>query len=340
MQYTYYLTLSILFIFSIESLAQPFDDYLPGYIITKEGKTHTGFIKNEPDKIIIDRVMFKASEGDEYTAYTPGQLKEFGLEENVRFISYLFHDEIVFFKCHVEGCVSLYSYWPEKKEVYYVTKEDVLIPIQKDTIFQQDPRTGEQKPFLYNKYNGGLNSFFRDCPELQQKQYKTDLKRLRSYVSKYHECTTSQMETYKTKRNKLRYWGLSAGFVISDYFPKYLMAHYETRSPHLSNKISMGPSIGFISSGKNGWGIPVSYDFRMRLGEKKLQPYFSFGLGMLIIGGYSDYYEKTVISPLPTLNAGVGLEYNISATGAIRLDINSRDILIGFVSLGYNYRFR
>ncbi len=174
--------------------------WLPGYVVTIQGDTFSGFIK-KGNNILSDAkydashgIRFKNSRGIKIY-FTPPFVRSY-VRANERFITYkskLGKDVwAVFIKQLVVGPMSLYIYYGDKKSYMYFLKK----PGSNFVFVESD---NAELTFNRIRIKTMLLEYFRDCPAVVKKIedgtyriYNLRLKDIPLMVEEYNKCMSSQ----------------------------------------------------------------------------------------------------------------------------------------------------
>jgi len=231
-------------------------NYLPGYLISSNGDTMTGYIDYRNWERNPGIVFFKKSLNEDKQGYSPVDIKEFGVLDEM-YISAVVETELSsdktndlnydaelnivketgFLQALVKGDKSLYLLRSQLgKEQYYIGQDssyDLLV--YKKYLKDQD----EKSVIVENKkYIGQLTLYLKDCPTIRQKLTNTKYQQnsLESIFLFYYECTKRGFDFHKKTEKVILEFGVLAGasystlkfrsadfdyLVNADYQPSY-----------------------------------------------------------------------------------------------------------------------
>ncbi|MBN2774057.1 MAG: hypothetical protein JXR31_07390 [Prolixibacteraceae bacterium] len=207
-EYTKHLFIISFFFLFININVYPQTDFRPGYIITNQHDTITGFIDYRGDIRNCRICAFKSNESSDPVEYLPGEIFSYRFTKSKYYISKEFEIDSVktngFVEYIIDGIVDLYYYATNNASYYLIEQEDHTI-IQLDKV-NKNVRFGETSKnyvFEYKKYIGKLKYIFSQYPELFPEIDKTSLnhRSLASITKKYHEyvCDDDQCIDYTKK---------------------------------------------------------------------------------------------------------------------------------------------
>lgn len=210
-------------------------NYLPGYIIPLKGDTIHGFVDYRNWEKNPDKIAFKEKSGDQPSAYTPLDIKEFGVldeiykgavveTENSPFeIKDLRYDreldiktDTIFLQTLVKGEKSLYYYRNKAgKDQFYIKQDSSFnLLVYKKYLKDQDGRTTvlENKRFI-----GQLTIYFKDCSTIQSKLNDAEYQRnsLENLFLSYYKCTSSAIDFQKKTEKTKTEFGVLAGMSLT-----------------------------------------------------------------------------------------------------------------------------
>jgi hypothetical protein len=151
--------------------------FKPGYIVTNKNDTIRGLVSLQTKSDYSKMCSYMDSEKKEKKIYTPEEISSYRIENKMLFQS----KEIeinkvktrVFLEYLVNGIADLYYLYQPDGDVYFITKDTVLIPltnrpksvtVNEDVIgMRPDIKTYEGES---NQYKGVLRYLFQDSPEV------------------------------------------------------------------------------------------------------------------------------------------------------------------------------
>lgn len=221
-----------IFIFQI-SICQ--ENYIPGYIVPLKGDTLHGFIDYRNWERNPDKIFFKEKLSDEKTNYTPIEIIEFGVLDEI-YESAIIETEIspdntntlesnkelkfsidtAYLQTMIKGSKCLY-YYKNKigKSQFYIKNDSTFeLLIYKKYLKEQEGMTviAENR-----KYLGQLSVYLQDCPTIQSKleDTKYSQKSMENLFYNYYNCTHSEI-VFQRKTPKISIeLGVLAGLSIT-----------------------------------------------------------------------------------------------------------------------------
>ncbi len=229
------------------------ENYLLGYIITLKGDTLHGYIDYRNWERNPDKIFFKEKLSDEKTNYTPIEIKEFGVLDEI-YESAIIETEIspdntkdletskelkvtidtTFLQSIIRGSKCLYFYINKLgKPQFYIKKDSSYeLLVYKKYLKDQDGKTGiaENRKFL-----GQLAIYFQDCPDVQSKlkDTKYSQKSIENLFYYYYNCTHSEVAFQKKTPKTSIEVGILAGLSITsldfggEAFPYIVNSDYQ-----------------------------------------------------------------------------------------------------------------
>lgn len=225
----------LLFVQVTNVIAQKFR---PGYIITKDGRKASGFIKISTLTESALGCSFATNDtGEPGKMYDPKDLKGYGYDEGSMYESKMvkFYDiteakeveQTLFLEVLAKGKVNLYYFKDDKPlsrrdfwhpaHHYYIQKDGGEIPELK--IRGRVKYQGGKKFVSTTKlYIGTLNYTLTECPDVKKKFNSTKLSRksLKKLINAYNTCVDPTSQTIvKDKRQTFNLAGLSVNYFSS-----------------------------------------------------------------------------------------------------------------------------
>lgn len=214
----------------IHQVARSQHRYIPGEIVSNEGDTLKGYIKDQGHQSNIQFCAFKANPKAATEVYYPNQIRSFTLYDHSHYevISGEEHGEKAtmkpgegFWEILVAGKMSLFQYG----ELFFVQKEDgpvVALTVVQKEVLGKDIKTGTiasgMAMHTQNRYKGVLASLASDYPQMAEAHLKVRLKPkdLSEFVVRYNQYAETGYRYYMEQRSLLDYtFGLAAGFSAS-----------------------------------------------------------------------------------------------------------------------------
>lgn len=167
-------------------------DFRPGYIITNELDTLTGYIDYRGDLRSSRICMFKDDRKSDPTEYDPTEIYGYHFDQGKFIISkeVLTNEgkDVRFLEFLVNGEASLYYFRDEEGDHYLIEKEIGTLEELADEKVEVSRDEGDFS-FHYKKYIGQLKATFSDCEEIQPEVEKSTLSHssLIRLTSQYHD---------------------------------------------------------------------------------------------------------------------------------------------------------
>lgn len=201
---------SIIFSFlflSITILAQ--HDFKKGYIILpKSTDTIHGWVDDGASMHNASACNFKKDSASAVTDYQATQLKAYGFDHNIHFVSKIITAESVasfyFLEYLVTGStLNLYYMNYKGFHRYYIEKENAISELTNDDVSYIENGISYTKKS--EKYKGVLRFLMQDAPSLVSEIQQTQLNRksLIAIVKKYHETTQKSYTLYPIKKEQV-----------------------------------------------------------------------------------------------------------------------------------------
>ncbi len=263
----------LIFLFPLFLSAQ--DNFLPGYIVSREGDTVSGLVEYLDWKINPDNIYFKENKEKVARLLTPQDITSFGfsgfiyrsktvkvseLPRSNSNASYLTVPEskisAKFLTLVVESRVSLFQYIDELDIDHY------YIEITGDTLDElihykyRAVENGKDVVKTNNRYTGQLTYYLRSCEEVRKsiQEVRYDIEDLSDLFIRFNHCNgdsityqldlNDQMPSQR-RRSRLKI-GVSAGMTFSR-----LNFHGHSGLPYLDNTSfpgSLNPAFGLLLS--------------------------------------------------------------------------------------------
>lgn len=190
------------------------ENYLPGYIVKKDGKTIDGLIDYRNWKRNPGNITFKDNSTSALKILTPNDIKSFGVSDKI-YESAVIEIEVspnkdaaldfdpklnievdtAFLQTMIKGPKSLYYYNDKnRKEHFYIKIDDkyeLLIYKRHLTMYEGSSHILENKKFI-----GQLNVYLKDCPSIISKTSKTKYTKtsLEDIFIDYYSCINTKIE--------------------------------------------------------------------------------------------------------------------------------------------------
>lgn len=211
------------------------ENYIPGYVINKNGDTLQGTIDYRNWKYPPEKISFKNQINSTQIIFTPTDIMEFGVQDD-KFISGIVETEIssskinklkaesllniktdtTFLQVLFEGNKSLYFYKNDyNQDNFYIKRNTIFeLLIHKEYLKEEKGKT----VIAQNKrYLGQLNNYLEDCKNV--KSILTNLSynqnSLVKLFKRYYNCSISEPSFKATEANVLAEVGALAGISVS-----------------------------------------------------------------------------------------------------------------------------
>jgi hypothetical protein len=173
--------------------------FKPGYVVTNNSDTIRGLVSLLPKSDYSTMCSYMDSEKKNKKIYTPDEISGYRIEKEKLFQSKVVEinnvKKRVFLQYLVDGIADLYYLYQPDGDIYYITKDTVLIPltnrsksvtVSEDVIgMRPDIKTYEGES---NQYKGVLRYLFQDSPEVMKEADGTSFnqKSLIKITKNYH----------------------------------------------------------------------------------------------------------------------------------------------------------
>lgn len=103
-------------------------NFKPGYIITTNNDIIPGYIDLKRKAISSKICLFKKTKKDSIIYYIPNQLKAYGIENSNLFVTKTIQTDSInnsniFLEVLIKGKITLYSYYSDGKNYYFLERE-------------------------------------------------------------------------------------------------------------------------------------------------------------------------------------------------------------------------
>jgi hypothetical protein len=301
----YYLKTILLFSFLFNSqFVSSQVNYIPGYIVSSEGDTISGYINYQDWGITPKGISFKKEMDEKKVTYTSKEIKAFGVAEDIyrsASVETAWHSDrernlenhsilnlrldTIFLQALILGEKSLFQITNNLgiKNFYLLDDHEFSLLKYKKYIDKIDriKKTSEIRTYLTQ-----LRAYFQDCPSIQSKitntQYtKGSLNKL--FSSYYKDCTSQPIEFEKHIENIEFKFGLIGGGSFSSLkfkrFPSRTNTDKFLTDTDFSNSIDI--SVGFFM------------ELRMPLNRKKWSLYNELLFSKFTVNAqYSNFYHE------------------------------------------------
>lgn len=281
---------------------------IPGYIITNEGDTLNGFIKNMAKRRMSNTIIFKKKLAEDEESYSPNDIQAFFHEPNLHYkaleIRLGENKKNKFLRKLVEGYASLYKYDGNTNPIFVLQQPNYdLVQLEKVTNLDQNNLKEDRK------YIGQVKYFIKSCPEaLNYLDYFTfNSNNLGKIITKYNKCVSPELQTQtykntaikisvgpaidflpitmsgefaeafgnknKTTNTTMRY-GIIGDFQITDWLDIQLGAQYVRYTPSFELEFSLGQIL--YDYDLSNIDLPIVAKYKLSNGE--LVPYLMTGL--------------------------------------------------------------
>lgn len=211
-------------------------NYLPGYIISPERDTISGFIDYKNWNINPNKIKFKIKKDSAPIFYNPNSIIEFGVKDEI-YVSAIVNTETspiqtnrlqeysklnlkldtIFIQTLFKGSKSLYFYKSNKgKDNFYLKRgpDFELLIYKKYTLTFKD-KLGFKASILKEnkKFKGQLAHYFDDCSTIQSKLKTTEYTQnsLEKLFKYYYNCSQKNIQFQKNKEKTVFEIGILAG---------------------------------------------------------------------------------------------------------------------------------
>jgi len=226
------------------------NNYSPGYIITNDQDTITGFIDYRTDKMNALTCHFKKDLTSPEQTYLPGQIFGYRYTDVGKFyvsktIKIKGEERKIYLEYLLQGIMNLYYYCDESdtdylKYYFFENKNGEMVSITKrpDKIITE--RNGDLKKMKDIKYKGVISYIFKDCDPVKQKATQTQFrhKDMIRLTKDYHKlvCTAGEecieFETTPDKHNVKTKISVYGGFENVIDAPSFtLKGNYDISCP-------------------------------------------------------------------------------------------------------------
>ncbi|MBN2349147.1 MAG: hypothetical protein JXJ22_09935 [Bacteroidales bacterium] len=307
-----------LIIFSIQfSFGQK--EYKPGYIISNNNDTISGFINLKSNYSNSLECDFKKTKEEKPLIYSPDEISGYRIENSKFYVSREVKiDSLktrVFLEYLVDGIVDLYYYRELTREFYFIEKDSVLIQLSNEEVEREI--NGVSMVGNSNQYIRMLNYLFSDSPEITRDLRNAEFgyKPLINLTKNYHNAVCKDYDCIdytKSTRSNIYIEGFLGGGVSWMGF-KYSEDYLQTINPNMGIMFRFMPLrmfhkwnllTGFNYSRNNFEGeildekdyVSRDYDILANYSyisfpfiieycfvSSKIQPIISFGLNNVII---------------------------------------------------------
>ncbi len=340
----------------------------PGFIITHEKDTIKGFLMDEVDSDLSERVKyFKGSTGTEPTIYAPSEILGFGFNSGRIFESITIQNDSteIFAKRIIEGKINMFTrrFVKSNKIGIHLYRSDTNIKIDlKEPVKTTVKKNGKTYTYKDNMYLGQLALLTNDDVEdLKLSKLKYGKKGIQKHIVKCNESFENDYPAkVYTEAQNLTY-DLNVGYFLNSEpyeFVFRLSIYRDKTNPEKSVKTSrrMGFSYvhyrgnerldGSLEEGSTDFSahslsiIPVGFRFQGK--PRKIMPYGYFGIGLFfvlssrkIISNYEITGTKYKFGGLPTVNLGIGIKAKVKSNYILaEITPNIEGI---FINLGYSF---
>jgi hypothetical protein len=321
------------------------NDFRPGYILTNEGDTLSGFIDLQIDVKNCAECIFKKKLDSDIEKFNPFEIRAYRYLDGRYYISHEIKFDSttlnVFLEVLVDGITNLYAYKSLKDEYYFIEKDGNKC----DLLYRKEIQFADENDVTrvryFDQYKGMLAYTFRDDPAIMEDLQKLNFNQssLIKITQEYHNhvCPDQECFVYAKETRSSIYLGIDLGY-------RYLNMGLETSPDHAVNyKTLIGFHLRFIPSllyhrlnliaGITFSKIDFSNTFRNRLinsnytstnqfvvisrlinlplhaeysvGSKKVRPFFALGIDNCI-------FVNSITAIYPVTN-GVPAAYKIES---------------------------
>lgn len=252
------------------------DNYVPAYIIKNNQDTLRGFVDYRNKEVNPSKIKFKTNIDDSPVYYTPTDINEFGVEDEI-YVSGIINTEVTPFRIDELGTdpqikievdtAFLQANFRGKKELYYYKNEDGKenFYIKKGAdfellIYKKYLKTHNGKNVIVENKNylGQLILYLEDCSDIQTKISGTLYKQksLNSLFQYYYECSQNDI-SFQQKRKKHNQLGFLIGSSLTSLkFSSKNFSYLINTDYSQSTSISTGLFFDLILPSNQGkWSI-------------------------------------------------------------------------------------
>jgi hypothetical protein len=330
-------------------------NFKPGYIITNQQDTVTGWINFRTDKRNQKQCEFKPDLKLAVKIYLPQDIAGYRFTDEGKY--YVSHEiqlnetsQKVFLEFLVKGIMNLY-YYADEVDYYFFENQDGKMEV----VSQQPERVDNMIIRQDNEYISRIRSLFQDYQTIVQKteKLKFNQRSMMDVAEEYHNevCTTGESCIIFRNRHPddegIRYKiSVYGGLQLSNYV---FSTYYMRSSKHRASNVSplLGAQVNWMNPRwSNSFSLQLEASFSQFKSDipKKANRYVNNdypnvratsyeALASSLRAGVKYTYPKYIISP--TAEAGIALTYLLEEKGAGVL----RPIHYGYyLALGANYK--
>ncbi len=323
-------------------------EYYSGTIILNNSDTLKGMFKVSTNDG-LSSLKFKNDSIDRDIEYKPENVKKFFLNNGEIFESYPIVEgeqkNYDFFRCIIQGTVSLYSRYDQllTEHLYLKTVDGQLMELIEKKVITDDPSSNSHnlEERTYPLYYRVLGYAYVKCPRLldPNKLIKLNKKSIEKSVIDYHQCINESYTKYSVEKNDKSSIPIQYGLYFGKVYTNkvYYGGYYSWSTKEISSDYTKGYNAGgfinfFLRNSNQSKSIQCeviysNYSFtndkkveysrytvsfrsliKLYLHENKNSFYFGLGSQLYNINNYKqdDYVE--VYSPVFT---NLGYSYNL-----------------------------
>jgi hypothetical protein len=198
--------------------------FISGYVITNEGDTLHGLIKQAGSKHASLTCKFKLNEDSKATSYEPSEITGYRFTDGKYYISkeMPIYDKkkLVFAEFLIKGIANIFYVNYRNVDHYYIeTEKDGIVELSEP---ERIAETDSGNFYLPPKYPGKLTYTLSDYNKINEEvaYLNLDHKSLIKLAKNYHEavCDTGQCIIYEKKVQRVKTsFGLMAGYAMSSF---------------------------------------------------------------------------------------------------------------------------
>jgi len=341
-----YLWLALSFLVFGNSILFAQVEYKPGYIVDLKSDTLRGFIKEETDAHLAERVNFRTSlQASTSKEFTPEELVAFGFENGRNFkrqkSDLKDSPGFVFAKRLIKGKTDLYV-WRKKgqaKPDMFITNNEIdktvhLVNPSKRNVTTEDGKNFSGKD---RKYLGLLNSIKTEQQDQNRKEIRYSEKKIYEDLLNYNRQFSEDYPISEYEEKQVNRYEIVVGMPLENSVggTQFRVSVYRDKQRiERSTNWSYLRGVSFRHWGdedrelpdfKNGtsnyrWQtlslIPIGIKYQRAKGIVRPYAYAGLGVGLLLMTDYViEKYENTgsekSFSYGPTANLGVGLKIKL-----------------------------
>ncbi len=215
------------------------NDFIRGFIITKNNDTIQGLIDHTNANLLAKYCYFKFDNDKDIIEYSPLDINGYGFEYGKLFqsrnVDFQGKNEYFFLELLVDGKIDLYFLRKGSLDFFFIEKENKIMRLSNDEIrsFRNGVLTSKES----KEYIGVLNYFMRDANNFSDRIKTSELnyKSITNLIVDYHNnvCTDEEIciEYYKNSRlGTTSKWKIYIGIGIEGFRSKLILKPYINNS--------------------------------------------------------------------------------------------------------------